>query len=32
VLKPLPPRRHVVEFGGSLLSMSQAETYTLIVD
>jgi len=32
MLRPLPPGRHTIEFGGVLPSMMQAVSYTLIVD
>jgi hypothetical protein len=32
MLRPLPPGRHVVEFGGILPTMVQAITYTLLVE
>lgn len=32
MLRPLPPGRHTVEFGGALPEMLQAVTYTLIVE
>lgn len=32
MLRPLPPGRHTVEFGGALPDMLQAVTYTLIVE
>jgi len=32
MLKPLPRGRHTVNFGGALPNMSQAVSYTLIVE
>ena len=32
MLKPLPPGRHEINFGGALPDMLQAVTYTLIVE
>jgi hypothetical protein len=32
ILQPLSPGRHVLNFGGRLPEMSQAVTYTLIVE
>ena len=32
MLRPLPPGRHTLNFGGVLPSMLQAVTYTLIVE
>lgn len=32
MLKPLPPGKHALEFGGALPSMLQAVSYTLLVE
>ena len=32
MLRPLPPGKHVLNFGGALPEMLQAVTYTVIVD
>ena len=32
LIKPLPPGRHVIEFGGVLPEMIQAVTYTVTVE